>query len=501
MKNHQQFGFNAKAGAAVLLTIASVGIGGITPAAAQTSAASNAGLNVNTQGVAPESPPPVLHLPPGGMPPEGMPPGGLPPFPGSGGAPPPFALDSWGMQGITPQDCEYYDKDLGFHGFVALSSPPLCGTLYPSLFGLRPTLADMGIGFQALNMASYQYDLRGHNKTPQQYGGQDPTVGFSTLLQVTYDLSRIGFTPGAQLDVQGVFQVSNFKLTGPHILGLGELAVDQPLLNGALDLRYGFIPLASNYYGLAIGGIAFGNTQGPISIIPHEVGLAFETGTPAVEAIVRPFENPAWYENFSVSEATGKDEVDDNPYGVNLKIRQSRALIANEFGYGSAQGPTWVRFGQIYNFTPQTRFKDNTDVNNDHDLYGGLTYQLTGRGNINHGLFFDIKGDLTPQDRNYYSSDIAVSLSYKGLIMSRPLDTVSVGYQYLVYSSDLKKKLEFFEHTALPADSNSYTGSYAAFVTRGMFLVSTLSYITQPVGVATRSSSAFSISESLAFSL
>ncbi len=72
-------------------------------------------------------------------------------------------------------------------------------------------------------------------------------------LNVTYDLSRIGFSKDAQFTFSPQWATSNYHDSYPELHNIAVLAVNQPLLNGQLELQYGFYPLIRQFYGMVLG--------------------------------------------------------------------------------------------------------------------------------------------------------------------------------------------------------------------------------------------------------
>ena len=375
-------------------------------------------------------------------------------------------LSAWA--GLTPAECVQYDTVLMPRLWVTLQPPPICATLYPTLGGLRLALADKGIGFYVFNTGGFDYDLLKHNANPQLYDGQNPTWQNTVAPVVTYDLSRIGFTPGAQLIFFGKWAASTFSPAYPRELSVGSLSVDQPLFNNVLDLRYGFIENAYNFYGVYVSGSTIGNAQGPQSIIPHEAGLSLNEPTPTLEAVLRPF-NKDLYDNIAVSESAGADEVNNNPYGIYLRIHKSRALIVNELGYGRPGLSTWLRLGGIYNFTSKMSYKTGQDANNNYDIYAGVTYQLTNHGNQLHGLFVDVRADYAPEDRNLFARDILVTFVDRGPFSKRPLDQAAIGFEDSVFSNSLRNNLMALDHMRCRAQRSLIRCHTPYFYCQGCF--------------------------------
>jgi porin len=93
--------------------------------------------------------------------------------------------------------CEQLDK-LNTRSAQVVSPPSTCESLIGDIGGFRSALADRGWGVQLSWNPMVMYDLKGQSADPQQYAGQNFTWSQNMSLNVTYDLSRIGFSKDAQ---------------------------------------------------------------------------------------------------------------------------------------------------------------------------------------------------------------------------------------------------------------------------------------------------------------
>ncbi|MFL9889003.1 carbohydrate porin [Paraburkholderia agricolaris] len=398
--------------------------------------------------------------------------GSLPPMP-------------FGMSSFTP-DCLAFDN-LNPRSEPGALPPSSCETLSPHLGGVRDALADNGIGFGAQARAMFSYDLLRRNANPQLYPGQDPTWGFTAAAFITYDLNRIGFTPGAQLTVDGMWMNSNFTPTSPNQATVVILAVNQPLLNGQLELQYGYYPLLTEFYGLFFGGTPSKSTLGPISIIPSEVGMSLEEPTPSFDVTVRS-PNHHFYNHFAVSRSQSPAgfaaDVAENPTGLRLTVPGARALFVDEFGYkteASEGRAINLRAGGIYNTSHYSRFTSLESATSNYGAYVAGTYQLTQpHPGMPNGLYLDIKADYAPPDRNLFTSDFQISLFDIGPFYGRPLDMISVGFSKTFFSSDARAVSAAFASTVAAANSTGYSISYAARIIRGVYWINSLTYTQNP---------------------
>lgn len=148
--------------------------------------------------------------------------------------------------------CEQLDK-LNTRSAQVVSPPSTCESLIGDIGGFRSALADRGWGVQLSWNPMVMYDLKGQSGDPQQYAGQNFTWSQNMSLNVTYDLSRIGFSKDAQFTFSPQWATSNYHDSYPELHNIAVLAVNQPLLNGQLELQYGFYPLIRQFYGMVLG--------------------------------------------------------------------------------------------------------------------------------------------------------------------------------------------------------------------------------------------------------
>ncbi|WP_186307830.1 carbohydrate porin [Paraburkholderia sp. BCC1884] len=368
----------------------------------------------------------------------------------------------------------------------AAARPPFCETISPHLGGVRDALADNGIGFGAEAITQFSYDVLRHNANPQRYAGQDPTWSTTVAGYVTYDLSRIGFTPKAQLTIAGQWSNSNFTPTSPNQATLYVLAVNQPLLNGQVELQYGYYPLLTEFYGMFLGGSPTTSALGPLSVIPSEVGMSLLTPTPSFDVTVRSPDS-RFYNHFAISRSQSPEgfatDIAENPTGLRLTVPGARVLFVDEFGYKvkSSDGRAInLRAGGIYNTSHYSAFDSPNPVTNNYGAYVAGTYQLTQPyPGMPNGLYIDVKADYAPPDRNLFTSDFQFSLFDIGPFPGRPLDMLAFGFSKTFFSSDARA---IFASTPFAAAANStgYSISYAARVIRGVYWINSLTYTQNP---------------------
>ncbi|WP_201643888.1 carbohydrate porin [Paraburkholderia metrosideri] len=364
--------------------------------------------------------------------------------------------------------------------------------MFPELGGARAKLAENGWGFAASSTLGYAYDVLGHNESVQLYNGQSPTWNYSSQAMLTYDLSRIGFSPDAQFTVQGAWQGSNYRPAQPKYLTMQIFAITQSFLDHHLELQYGYFPVIRAYYGLILGGNASAAALGPSSVIPFQIGVSAFAPTPTFNAkLWDPSKH--FYNSFGVTRSVSPDgflaDIDQNPTGFRLSVPGARALFIDEFGYKADSGPDtnskWFRVGLIYNTSHYTDFKSGGVSSNNYGGYLAATYQLYNPDGTARGLYGDVKFDYAPSDRNLYTKDYQLTLFYLGPFKSRPGDMAAVGFTKN-YFSEYVQSLVRSSGTTAAVGSAALTASYAARVSRGVYAVTGLTYTKNPNFAPTR---------------
>ncbi|WP_321854131.1 carbohydrate porin [Paraburkholderia tropica] len=379
-----------------------------------------------------------------------------------------------------------YDKLLPRTAAVLIQTPA-CETISPTLFGLRSTLADNGFGFSASIRPSYQYDVLGHNEHPQKYNGQNPTYLGAIEMNLTYDLTRLGFGGNAQFVIGATGQASSYHEGNPAFMSMTTLAINQQFYNGQLELQYGYYDLIRDYYGMVLGGQSASAALGPVSVIPVELGLSLFTPTPAATVAIKD-SSLSWYNRASIARSASPNgfqyDIDHNPTGFNFTVPGSRAMFVDEFGYKTPVGAPgrsiWARIGGIYNTSPVSDFKSGGMADKNYGGYAALTVQITKPDPFGpQGLYLDTKFDYAPEDRNLFARDFQLTAFYIGPFKSRPLDMVSLGFSTEMFSKYARQAIRDFGGQA-ERSSTALSLSYAARVTRGIYFVGGLTYQTAP---------------------
>ncbi|MFJ4348707.1 carbohydrate porin [Pseudomonas sp. NPDC089401] len=388
--------------------------------------------------------------------------------------------------------CEYFDQ-FSPRATAVIRAPSVCESLLGDVGGLRSDLADHGIGLQLSWNPMGMYDLKGQNRNPQEYGGQNFTWNQSLSLNLTYDLERIGFSKGAQLTFNPQWQTSSYEAGYPRLNNVAILAVNQPLNDGRLELQYGFYPLIRQFYGMILGGNSASAALGPTSVIPVQVGLSLNAPTPAFDVTFRD-SSKRWYNHSSISRSMTPEgflaDVQKNPSGLKLRVDGANPIFVNEFGYKVQPTATsrshWFRAGLIYNTSHYTYFKTQQPTDSNYGAYVANTVQLTTPNpGTPQGLYLDTKASWAPEDRNAYHGDIQATLYDIGLFPGRPRDMTSLGFTRSFISKDFREALG--QQGLEPADTiTAVSLSHAFRVTKGIYWINGFTYQDNPTLVPKR---------------
>ena len=395
-------------------------------------------------------------------------------------------------QAVPRYACEHYDQ-FNSRATAVIRPQSNCESLLGDMGGLRADLADKGVGLQLSWNPMAMYDLKGQNRDPQEYGGQNVTWSQSMALTLTYDLARIGFSEGAQLTFTPQLQVSNYQRGYPRLHNVAILAVNQPLNDGKVELQYGFYPLIRQFYGMILGGNSASAALGPTSVVPVQVGLSLNAPTPAFDITFRD-DSKRWYNHSSLSRSMTPEgflaDVQKNPYGLKLRVDGANPLFVNEFGYkvqpGEGSRSHWFRAGVIYNTSHYTYLKSRRSTDSNYGAYVANTVQLTTpTPGTPQGLYLDTKANWAPKDRNAYNGDFQITLFDIGLFPGRPRDMTSMGFTRSFISKDFREALG--RQGLEPADSiTAVSLSHAFRVTKGLYWINGLTYQDNPTLVPKR---------------
>ncbi|ABE36551.1 Carbohydrate-selective porin OprB [Paraburkholderia xenovorans LB400] len=367
---------------------------------------------------------------------------------------------------------------------------PVCQTMLSDIGGWRTWLADRGIGFQASALAGVNYDVLGHARTPQLYGGQSPTYNTSSYALFTYDLTRLGMPGDAQLTVKADWYTNSY-FPSIRYSGFTAVAINQRFLNGDVELQYGYFDLSHSFYGTVLGGNPAVASFGPQSNVLYSAGISSESPTPAAQIILRDPATQHFYNNFIVSRSTSPDgqlvENRANPVGLRFSIPGDGALFVDEVGYkrdaSVSSRSLWVRGGAVINtsdYPALDKTRSQTSSLHNRAFYGAATAQLTSPYSDARGLYVDAKVDYSPSDVALFAHDYSLTAFILGPFSTRRKDMVSLSWSQSFFSPEERRTLQ-----ARGADSAHSTSSleisYALNLARGVYLISSLTRTWNPV--------------------
>ncbi|MCC3703461.1 carbohydrate porin [Rouxiella badensis] len=393
-----------------------------------------------------------------------------------------------GLVQAADGDCARFDKLLP-KGPETPSIGSVCDTVFPEWGGLRQDMADNGFFAQVQLLTNLTYDVAGNWKNQPSYVGQRPTTGNVVSTNVTYDLSRIGFTDNAQLNMGVMYAYNNYRGNGQdgHV-AVSELSIYQPLFNDRVILHYGYSAWLSYFYGLYLGSSTASSALGPTSVMLNQAGLTSLKPSPGFDVRLLS-ENKRWYDHFGVSRSQSSDGLESdskyNTYGLRWKVPDAGTLVINEIGYrvNSEYGVPmiWVRGGSVYNKTPYFNYNSEQDEDNTWSHYLAATRQLTQPDSSLpfRGWYIDGKTNYAPQNRNVFNADASLTLFSIGPFDSRPSDMLSFGLAYNKFSDDAKR---YFERHNKSAESFSTTAStaYTLRITNGIYWTNQLAWTHHP---------------------
>jgi hypothetical protein len=231
---------------------------------------------------------------------------------------------------------------------IALPGPQ--DTIDPDFAGIRSSLAAIGIGYIGYSSNSFYDNMLSAERTTfgnQAYNGQKPTFFTNNVMQLTYDLSRYGI-PDGQIVLGGVYNFDTWAPAGPNALSLATFSYYQTFLNKRVELKFGYLANAVEFWGPFLAGNLAASIFGPSANIPVELGInAWAWATPAINIKVNGPDG--FYDKLGIQRASSPDgpsvEKIDNPTNLKWSTPNSGVLVINEFGYRTEAAPgqlaTW----------------------------------------------------------------------------------------------------------------------------------------------------------------
>jgi porin len=290
----------------------------------------------------------------------------------------------------------------------------------------------------------------------QAYFGERASFISTSLVFLTYDLSRFGI-PDGQIVLTGVKSASTDQAFVPIALQFNGLAWYQTFFNRALEVKFGYVANNTEFVGTFVGS-NFASTFGPSASIPAELGQSVTPATaPSFRATWhltdRLYDEAAVQRSLPVTGPTLNpiyDDVRSNPTGLDFSssIRGTRVLYVNEFGFKNeaalGEPQTWARMGAMYNSSSFTNFTrigsapGSTDTGNfaGYLLVDRQLWQQTPEAAY-RGIYLGFSA-MYASPRETLITDYYEGRLYSiGLFNQRPTDMISLIYNHQGISSFL----------------------------------------------------------------
>jgi porin len=425
------------------------------------------------------------------------------------------------------------DKVYGIKGWD-IPYPSYGDTLLGDYGCWRTKLAELGFGILTFQvnqgntaLLKHPYPVsngpgRGSN---QAYFGQRPSAVTDTQTYLTYDLSRWG-VPDGQLQIAGGILATTDINYAPNTFNIVRLAWYQTLFNKQVEINVGWNTNQSDFIGAYINGnIAnpFGNSSG----IPFITGMS-------VSPVAAPMAKATWhitdhfYDEFAVQRSlvpglnTLQAEHYLNPTGLEFspsgsifgnKQNTPSALLINELGYRNHatldESTTWIRFGQLYNFSDVYNYKTQGQPTSPY-AGGGTSriysfYALGDRQILKfdnsspytayRGLYVGASVYYAPPETSPVTQTYDARIYVVGPFAWRPVDLFVLTYEHNVASSYLANDTNNFQLVpGVPAfgtlcsakivcarhANNNVGATYTAKLTDGIYSTIGLSYTDNP---------------------
>jgi hypothetical protein len=383
-------------------------------------------------------------------------------------------------------------------------------TLLQDEGGIRTKLAKANIGFFAMSMGVFDYNLAdapyGTRQT-EEFMGQKPFFVYTGLnLWTTFNIP----SKNMQFTFGGANMASNYVYGyGPNTFRPTMLNLHQTLLKGKLEYIVGWqeqdAEIADNYIGGSFGA----GVLGVRAVIPYNLGQSLEEfNTPTL--LVKYHLTKKIYATAMAARST---DPDTGIWGVNARDRMGMrlfpkgdgALYAPEIGYKVDAAPgvksIYFRMTGFYNssrfldYSNPAKFVSGLETIN-YGLYGKLSPVLKGLTSIpsaftgvptvapdknamahNGGFTMTIDKQLTQPDKylsyrgiylnavaqyavtklNPYQQYYQVALFSEGLLKSRPLDMMVINANRTQYDRTTLNTMQ-----ALPTALCPYMVAYEA---------------------------------------
>ena len=408
---------------------------------------------------------------------------------GDGAASPTPTFDAASVK-TTPPDFE----SLRIKG-LNLPLPGPQDTIDPDFAGIRSGLASIGIGYIGYTNNSFFDNMLPVERTTfrqQTYNGQKPTFLSNNVMQLTYDMSKYGI-PDGQIVVGGIYQYDTWNPGGPNALSLATFSYYQTFLDKQVELKFGYLNNAFEFWGPYLSGNLSSSIFGPNGAIPIEAGLnAYGFTTPSIDIKVN---GPGgFYDKVGVQRASSPDgpvaEKATNPTGLDWSTLNSGVLVINEVGYRKEAAPgqlsTWVRAAPMFNTSQYVDLEFGGRRSGEYAAYFLADQQFVQiapvPGQAARGIYAGVTAMYAPAEFNRVSQYYELRFYGIGLMASRPRDMVSLVISRNVFSNYLVNAALQTGQLA-HADSLSITAAYIATLAPGIRAGIGLGYTDHPTPV------------------
>jgi porin len=368
-------------------------------------------------------------------------------------------------------------------------------TIDPDFNGIRSALASIGIGYIGWSGNSFYNNMLSAERMTfgrQAYNGQQPTFFTNNVMLLTFDLSRHGI-PDGQIVVGGVYNHDTWAPAGPNAKSVATLSYYQTFLNKQVELKFGYLANALEFWGPFLAGNLAASIFGPSAAIPVQAGISAPAwATPGINVKVN---GPnGFYNKLGIQRASSPDgpsvEKTDNPGGLRWSTPNSRMLVINEVGYRKEAAPgqlaTWVRAAPMINTSRYTDFAFGGRNAGNYAGYFLADQQIVqfapAPGQAARGFYAGVTAMYAPPEFNRFSQYYELRFYGIGILPSRPRDMLSLvisGNVFSEYLVDAALQQGLLAHDG----SLSITAAYTAPIAPGVRFGIGLGYTNHPTPV------------------
>jgi porin len=414
------------------------------------------------------------------------------------------------------------NEKVGLKGW-AIYAPNMGDTITNDVGCWRTKLAEQGIGVIWQTGSQFASNMLTHyvpSGNAQQYVGQRPAGGESSILYLTYDMSRWGLTDG-QFEIAAVRNDHTYSpIFSQEASSVAELKYYGTAFNKALEYEFGYLQTYLRFQGFFIGG-NINNPFGPAAGSAAQVGQALTPeAAPAFIAKWNITDN--WYDRFGIQRSmpgtvqgsgiwgvtpnatlgnmyavenltnpTGLNFTNSSPCVYGVCYHSPRELFIDEIGYQAKPLPgqlgTWVRLTGYYNTTDYADLSSTTGATTKNyavSLYADQQIwqaepgsPLTAYKGVYVGgtvAYDDPKADAISQDYQFRIYSIG--------LFGRPRDQLAFSYERQVTSKYVTQLTNsglgcLSGFVCAQDHANSYTLTYTANILPGIYATLGAQYV------------------------